>query len=63
MVPPGPLRFEPFLGRTELRIGLYGVVFRGEVAWDVQKFGAPQKSMIFAGFQKTSRRLMIFHQF
>ena len=34
-----------FLGRTALIIGLYGAVFHGEDAKDVQKRVAPQNNM------------------
>ena len=52
-----------FLGRTGMKIGLYGVVCRQEAACETQKFVAPQKSLIFDVFQKTSLHLMMFVQF
>ena len=42
---PVPTLKMHFLGRTGLIIGLYGVVFRGEDARDVQKCVAPQHDM------------------
>ena len=42
-----------------MKIGLSAGVLRGESASDVQKFAAPQKSLILCVFQKTSLHLTI----